>query len=625
VKIASVIGRSFFYRVLVEVASTVDEIDSRLSALEEIQILRKRFRMGEVEYFFNHALVQEVAYRSILLMKLKDLHRNVARSIERIFGDRLHEFYGMLAYHYSRAESLEEAEEYLVQAGEEALKSSASNEALYYYQEALRVYLSLRGDSADPEKVAMLDKNIGLALFNRGRYAEAVEHFDKAVSTYGGDFPQNAFSRAVRFLSGFVKFILALYFPSLWFKKVPTRQDEEVVDLFYKRAEALVVINPKRFFIESFFYYDTIVRFDLAKFKLGIGIFVAASSLFSFTGFSLRIGRRILDYAKPRLAPDDAKQWIVYDLMDTQHHFLKGEWDEISECNEDLVNRNLKIGEIFYASQHYYWHGLPKIHQGDFDTARRMVAKLSEIAEAYENDIYRLLKCLLNTNLLIECRNLGEAAVEVNRGIELVQRNNWRQSALTMHALEASIHLLSREMDKARASLEKANQALSEVKAAPIQLSFFFRSRFDYDLRCLEDSLKADHRKEFSVHRREALKSGKLLVRTCQKAALYRTESYRLMGVYHWLIGREKTALKFWRTAIDEGESLGARPQLSRTCAEMAKRLCEVKGEPHRPSSIPLEELVKKARSMFVDLGLHDDFEELDAVLGRTGGRPHGS
>ena len=424
VKEASVIGRSFFYRILAEVASEIEDIDGRLTYLQEIQLLRERLRMGELEYLFNHALVQEVAYSSILELKRKELHLSVARSIEKIFGERLHEFWGMLAYHYSRAESLEKAEECLIKAGEESLKSSASNEALHYYQEALSIYRRLRGDSADPEKVAMLEKNIGLALFNRGHYAEAVDHFDKALNYYWGELPKNALSRAFRFLSSFTTFILALYFPSFWFKRFPTEQDAEVVDLFHKKTDALVVINPKRFFIESFFFFDTIVHFDLTKFKLGIAIFVGASAMFSFTGLSHRIGRRILDYAKPRLAPDDAKQRILYDLMDTQHLFLKGQWNEIAECNEDLVNRNLKIGEMFYASQHYYWHGLPKIYQGHFDTARLMVTKLSEIAEAYDNDIYRLLKYLLNIQLLIECRQMKQATDEVHRGIDLVQKNS---------------------------------------------------------------------------------------------------------------------------------------------------------------------------------------------------------
>jgi tetratricopeptide (TPR) repeat protein len=383
-----------------------------------------------------------------------------------------------------------------------------------------------------------------------------------------------------------------------------------------------VVIDPKRFFIESFFFYDTIVHFDLTRFKMGIAIFAGASSLFSFAGFSLRIGRRILDYAKPRLAPDDAKQWIVYDLMDTQHHFLKGEWIEITECNEDLVNRNLKIGEMFYASQHYYWHGLAKIYQGQFEAARLMVTKLNEIAEAYENDIYLLLKYLLNVNLLIECRNFKEASAEVNRGIDLVLRKGWPLSELTMQSLGASVHLLMKDTEEAGKSLDRASQIRSKVKAAPIQLSFFYRSQFEYYLRRLEDSLWSGPREASSEYRRKAFQSGKMLVKTCQKAALYRTESYRLMGVYSWLLHDQKSAFKWWHRAMREGESLGARPQLARTCAEMGMRLWSLKGESPEPDVGSARESLEKAKTMFCDLGLNYDLEDLNLVIHRTGLEP---
>ena len=617
VKEASVIGRSFFYRILAEVASEIEDIDVRLSYLQEVQLLRERLRMGEVEYLFNHALVQEVAYESILPLKQKELHLSVARSIEKIFDERIHEFYGMLAYHYSRAESLEKAEECLIKAGEEALKSSASNEALHYYQEALSIYRKLQGDRAEPEKIAMLEKNIGLALFNRGHYAEAVEHFDKALNYYWGELPKNALSKALRFVSSFMTFILALYFPSRWFKTIPTQRDTETVDLFYKKAEALVVINPRRFFIEFFFFHATVVHFDLTRFKMGAAIFAGSSAIFSFAGLSLSVGRRILDYAKPRLAPDDAKQWIVYDLMDTQHLFLKGRWNEIAECNEDLVNRNLKIGEMFYASQHYYWHGLQKIYQGHFDTARLFVAKLGEIAEAYENDIYRLLKYLLNINLLIECRHFMEATAEVNRGIDLVQRNGWPLSELTIQSLKASIHLLMKDTEEAGKSLDKANQVRSAVKAAPIQLSFFYRSQFEYYLRRLEDSLTAGRGEEYSEYRRNAFKSGRMLIKTCKKAALYRTESCRLMGVYKWLIHDQKSAFNWWHKAINEGESLGARPQIARTYAEMGMRLCALKGRSSGSDVSRTKEPLQKAKTMFSDLGLHHDLDNLNSAIYR--------
>jgi tetratricopeptide (TPR) repeat protein len=622
VMVASVIGRSFFYRILSDVVSEVEDIPGKLSFLSEIQLLQAQERMGEVEYIFKHALAQEAAYESILPPKRRELHLKVAHSIEKIFKERLSEFYGMLGYHYSKAEDLEKAEEYLIKAGEEALRTAASDEALHYYEEALQLYLKKSGKDANPEKVAMLEKNIGLALFNRGHYAEAVDHFDKALNYYWGGLPKTALSTALKFLSSFTTFLLALYFPSRWFKKLPTQLDTEAVDLFYKKAEALVVINPKRFFIESFFFHATIVHFDLTRFKFGIMIFAGASALFSFTGLSLNIGRRILDYARPRLAPDDAKQWIIYDLLDTQHLFLKGKWNEISECNEGLVNRNLRIGEVYYASQHYYWHGLAKIYQGHFYATRMMLARLSEIAEAYENDIYRLLKYLLNINLLIECRNFKEATAEVNRGIDLVQRNGWPLSILNMHSLKASIHLLMMEMGEAGKSLSQANQIRSKVKAVPIQLSVFFRSQFEYFLRRLEDFVRDGHKEEFFEYRRNAFKSGKMLIKTCQKAALYRTDSYRLMGIYHWLIHDQKSAFKWWDKAIEEGERLGARPQVARTYAEMGKSLCAVEGGPSAPDVSRAKEFLRKAKTMFSDLGLTKDLEDLNSVIYRIGLEP---
>ena len=85
VKIASVIGRNFFYRILKEVAASIEDIDNKLAYLKDLQLIRDRMRMEELEYFFKHALAQEAAYESTLLQQRKELHLKVAESIERIF------------------------------------------------------------------------------------------------------------------------------------------------------------------------------------------------------------------------------------------------------------------------------------------------------------------------------------------------------------------------------------------------------------------------------------------------------------------------------------------------------------------------------------------------------------
>lgn len=621
-KIASLLGKTFSERVLRNVADSVDDIEGRLAYLQSAQLIQVRIEREEREYLFKHALIQEAAYESMPVWKRKQVHLRVAKSIEQTLGDRAQESYGLLAYHYGKAESMDKTEEFLIKAGEASLKSSASNEALSYYQEALNLYLLHKGENADPKKIAILEKNIGQAFFNRGLYVDAVAHFDKALKYYWGDLPNNSVSSVSKLLSSLLKFMSALYYPSYWFKQSPTPKDVETVELYYKKAQALALIDPKRFFTEFFFFHATVIRFDLTKFKFGMGIFASSSALFAFTGLSFNIARKVLDYAAPRLDNTNPKQIITYNLLDTQHLFLKGEWNKISEYDQDLVNKMLRVGEVWDAAQHYYWHGLPKIFQGHFDEARFMIKKLNELAEVYHNNIYRLLEYLLNIYLLIECREIQEARAEVDRGIDLVKSENWPLSILNIYSLKASIDLLRNDMEQADKSLDVANQVRIRMRIAPIQLCAFYRSLFEYNLRHFEHSLENGLKEEASVYNRNAGKSAKSLLKVCQKAALYRTDSYRLMGVYESLTGDHKGASKWWERAIREGESLGALPQLSRTYAEMAVRLSANSGHFSRTGSNIAKDALRKSREMFSSLGLHRDLENLTSMTDRRSVKP---
>jgi len=615
VKVASVIGRNFFYRILSEVAGTVEDIDGKLSYLKEIQLVRERKRMGEVEYLFEHALAQEAAYESILPLKRKEQHLIVADSIEKVFGERLHEFYGMLAYHYSRAESLDKSEEYLIKAGEEALRSSASNEALHYYQEALDLYLKKYGNIADPEKVAMLEKNIALALYNRGQYVEAIEYFEKALDHYWGKLPKHAILAIPMVLSASLHFLITLYLPSLKFRKTPTQRDTEVIDLFYKKCKALSIIDPKRFFLEFLYIYKGVTNFDLTKFELGMEIFVGASALFSFTGISFRLSRKILDSAKDRVLKNGPKIFIIYELLETIHNYLGGNWKTIRNYDDNLVNKNLSIGEIYNASQHLYWHGFPNIYQGSFDIAESIVNRLKDIFEVYENNISISFKYELNTNLLMECRKLNDALIEVEEGIDFVEKAGLSYFLIEMYSCQACIHILMGNIEEAEKSLQRANKIRREVNAiVPFQLSNFCRSQLEYDLYRLKESIKGGNKSESLEYRKKVIKSGKMLLKISKKAAQHRTESYKLLGVYYWLIKKQKKAVKWWNKSIKEGERLGARLELSRTYFEVGKRLLETESKYKMFNGIKAEEYLEKAGVLFEEMDLQWDLDELSRV-----------
>jgi class 3 adenylate cyclase/tetratricopeptide (TPR) repeat protein len=522
VKVASVIGRNFFYRILSEAASTIQDIDKKLSYLKDTQLIRERQRMEELEYLFKHALAQEATYLSILPPKRKELHLKVADSIEKVFGEKLHEFYGMLAYHYSRAENLDKAEEALIKAGEEALKSSASNEALNYYQEALALYLRKYGESADADKMAMLEKNIALALYNRGQYDEALEYFDKALNHYWGRLPKNRLAQISKVVSAFVHLLITLYLPSFKFRKTPTQRDAEVVDLFYKKIKALAIIDPMRFFFEYLYLYKGATNFDLKKFELGLEIFIGASALFSFTGISFGLSRKILDSARRRVGGEDAKIIIWNDLLNTIHNYLKGNWQAINGYSDELVNKSLESGEIYDAVQHMYWHGFVCIYQGAFDITESIVNKLNEIYEIYEHDLSKYWKHELNTNLLIERRQLNAALNEVNTGIEFGEAAD-NYHLLEMYACQAWIHTLLGNMETAELALKQADKLKSEADApVPFQLSSYCRSQLEFELYRLGQSVQDGHKNGVSGSRKRVVKSD---VKNCRKSgpASYRS------------------------------------------------------------------------------------------------------
>ncbi len=112
-EVASVIGREISISIL-ERVSGLDQSD--LS--QAVQLLRRSELLYDVPPFeqrllaFRHPLIQEVAYRSLLHARGRELHSKVAQAIESLFKDRLEERASLLAYHLEQAgENLKAAQQ----------------------------------------------------------------------------------------------------------------------------------------------------------------------------------------------------------------------------------------------------------------------------------------------------------------------------------------------------------------------------------------------------------------------------------------------------------------------------------------------------------------------------------
>jgi hypothetical protein len=612
-KVASVIGRSFFHRILVEVAETINEIDRRLEYLKEAQFIRELKKIKELEYLFKHALVQETAYASILHTKRKALHLKVAESIEKVFNHRLHEFYGMLSYHCSNGEDLDKAEEYLIKAGEEALKVSASSEALHYYQEALSLYLRKYGDRAGPDKLAMLEKNIALAFYNKGQYVNALEYFDSVLRRWGAGFSKNKVVIAPKLTADILNLVIKLYFPSQKTKQIPDKRDNEIVNINYKRAVSLVYLDPTGCFIGLLRGLRWLSKFDIAKVENGFDMWVSASGLFSWTGISFKLSKRIVEYAKQVANENDIKQVFYCSFFELLYSFFAGNWDAIKAYDERLIEPNLRIGEYWHVSTYIDVHGLIRIEQGDFGEVERLIDKLSEIWAAYQNENAKQYQYSLRIKMLLKSRSLYDALVEADAGVSFQSKTGRHVTVVFYLGFKAIIQVLLKDMDGARDTLLNARQLISKIgRIPPFYISSYLTGQFCFDLYLLKRAILADDKPDIAKYRKKAALSGKQALKNSDKSALDRTEIFRLMGTYCWLAGRKNKAQNWWDKSIQEGERFGFRIETARTYMEIGKRLLEGKSRFKKDSDTMAKNYLEKARIVFQEMKLHRDIDELD-------------
>ena len=150
-QLGSVIGRSFYHRVLELISDSNIALDKQLTTLQRTELIREAGRVPELEYIFRHDLTREAAYNSILLRERREFHRSVGEAVEALFNDRLEEQSHLLAHHFYQAGDNERAMKYSAMAGGVAARLYANDEAITHYTRAIE--LARQGDSSDQQLI----------------------------------------------------------------------------------------------------------------------------------------------------------------------------------------------------------------------------------------------------------------------------------------------------------------------------------------------------------------------------------------------------------------------------------------------------------------------------------------
>jgi class 3 adenylate cyclase/tetratricopeptide (TPR) repeat protein len=112
-EIASVVGREISISILDFVTGlTPSELSEATQQLRQAELLYDVPPFEQRLLAFRHPLIQEVAYRSLLQERRREVHSRVAQAIENIFKDQAEERASLLAYHLEQAgENLKAAQQ----------------------------------------------------------------------------------------------------------------------------------------------------------------------------------------------------------------------------------------------------------------------------------------------------------------------------------------------------------------------------------------------------------------------------------------------------------------------------------------------------------------------------------
>ena len=153
--VTALAGREATYALLHAVCDLdQDMLPEALDAAVRIGLLEET----AVGYAFHHPLLAEVLYRESQAGARAILHRRVAEYLEANSANPARDSAATLAWHFGEARNHERAAHYALAAGNEALATQATREALAQFQAARN---HLAAVSAESSQLSQIDEQIG--------------------------------------------------------------------------------------------------------------------------------------------------------------------------------------------------------------------------------------------------------------------------------------------------------------------------------------------------------------------------------------------------------------------------------------------------------------------------------
>eukprot|EP00002_Diphylleia_rotans_P012171 TRINITY_DN237_c3_g1_i1.p1 TRINITY_DN237_c3_g1~~TRINITY_DN237_c3_g1_i1.p1 ORF type:complete len:876 (+),score=99.55 TRINITY_DN237_c3_g1_i1:2661-5288(+) len=237
IKVASVIGRTFYIQLLSEVYPIPQMRKKLLPLLRKCQTV-DLVPKSSGEFVFKHIAIREVAYNMLLHKQRKAIHQSIGEYYEK-HSPEIENFYSRLSYHFLEAEDYEKGKKYLELSGVQALKTFSNLEAVNCFEKILKLREEKKIETKSGN-LASIYGHLGDAYKNLGQVNQSRTYFRLCLMKSGFPEPSTNIGKGIGIIGEVLKQLLHRITPQRYIGSKRHFQDQyEFTELVVRSSASL--------------------------------------------------------------------------------------------------------------------------------------------------------------------------------------------------------------------------------------------------------------------------------------------------------------------------------------------------------------------------------------------------
>ncbi len=592
--VASVEGKTFTLEVIAGVQNSEKrEILRDLSQelVKHHQLLRERgeTNIGDLRisrFEFIHLMYQSFIYKQLGDAERLLLHERIAEQLEGIYRGHLEEIAVSLAHHYEIVGNKARTTEFLLIAGERALKQFAYREAIELLSRALILLHEVKPEFPDyeqdekPEPLtrARIHSRLGLANIGLGSLSLGRSQLSKALTLLDRTLPDTLFKLTTGLLRQFVLQTLHRIGPVLFIRKVTASQRRALLEavriyaqlgtIFYLSNERLIAI------------YSALRSLNLAE-RAGSSPELAEAYARMTVGAGL-IPLKFLADIYSRRAVDVAEEVRLPGTIGTVAMVTSvykgglGQWAEARPELEKALKIFDELGDLRQWGECLSIMAVNDILEGDYSKSTEAYDLLMRSARGRNNSLQQVWS-LEWAALVAYRRGRNSASVNlIKEALDMLADNSDTSVEFDLYGLLASAYTRRGKLEAGLTAAETASVKIGQ--SSPNLYSNFigFSGIAEVSMKLVErtsdDARLREERNSAINNLRQTCKD---LHRFSRVFPVGAPAAYYYLGHFHRLNGNRQKAIAAWQRSHRQAEHLGMPYELGLASLELGKHLSQ--------------------------------------------------